>query len=392
MTVPHSPVSPSADTGGLSIALVHDWLTGMRGGEMVLEALCELLPNARLFTLLHERGSVSPRIEACRPRTSFIQHLPLARTRYRQYLPLFPMAVEQFDLDGFDAVVSTSHCAAKAVVPTGRAWHLCYCHTPMRYAWDQFDAYFGAARVGRVRSRMYAMAMRRLARWDAATAGRVDHYVANSNHVATRIRRYYRREAEVVYPPVDTDFFVPDGSSPGSYFMVVSALVPYKRVDVAVAACEQAGVPLLIVGDGPDAARLRSHAGPTVTFKSHCARDELRDLYRGARGFLLPGEEDFGIAPVEAQACGRPVIALARGGARETVEEGVTGQLVQDESPEAFADAIRHLDDGAFDPRRLHAAASRFSRARFQTEMRTAIEALARNGRPSVRDTLDQSH
>ena len=378
----HSPAPRPADTGGRNVALVHDWLTGMRGGEMVLEALCELLPDARLFTLLHERGSVSPRIEACRPRTSFIQHLPLARTRYRQYLPLFPIAVEQFDLDGFDTVVSTSHCAAKAVVPTGRAWHLCYCHTPMRYAWDQFDAYFGAARVGRVRSRMYAMAMRRLARWDAATAGRVNHYVANSNHVATRIRRYYRREAEVVYPPVDTDFFVPDGSSPGSYFMVVSALVPYKRVDVAVVACEQAGVPLVIVGDGPEAARLRSQAGPTVTFKHHCTRDELRDLYRGARGFLLPGEEDFGIAPVEAQACGRPVIALARGGARETVEDGVTGQLVPDEGPEAFADAIRHLDDGAFDPRRLHVAASRFSRDRFHAAMRTAIETLTRDGRP----------
>ncbi len=378
----HSPAPPSADTGGLKIALVHDWLTGMRGGEVVLEALCELLPSARLFTLLHERGSVSNRIEACRPRTSFIQHLPFARTRYRQYLPLFPVAVEQFDLDDFDAVVSTSHCAAKAVVPTGRAWHLCYCHTPMRYAWDQFDAYFGPARVGRVRSRIYSLAMRRLARWDADTAGRVDRYVANSDHVARRIRRYYRREAEVVYPPVDTDFFVPDGSPPGRYFMVVSALVPYKRVDVAIAACEQAGVPLRILGNGPDAARLRAQAGPTVTFMNHCEREELRDLYRGSRGFLLPGEEDFGIAPVEAQACGRPVIALARGGARETVVDGVTGRLVQGESPEAFAESIRRLDDGAFDPRRLHAAASRFSRGRFQAEMRTAIEALARDGRP----------
>lgn len=377
----------SADTsparlGARRVALVHDWLTGMRGGEKALEALSELLPGARLFTLLHDAGSVSADIEALRPRTSFIQRLPLARTGYRYYLPLFPTAVEQFDLDEYDLVVSTSHCAAKAVVPVGRARHLCYCFTPMRYAWDQFDSYFGHARVGRVRSRLYALAMRRLARWDADTSGRVDRYVAISQHVARRIARYYNRVADVVYPPVDTEFFTLDGSSPGRYLVMTSALVPYKRIDLAIAACEEAGVPLRIVGTGPDAARLRAQAGPTVTFVERCSPDELRDLYRGARGFLLPGEEDFGIAPVEAQACGRPVIALARGGACETVEDGVTGVLVQDGSQAAFADAIRHLDDDAFDPTALHEAASRFSRSRFQTEMRTAIETLAENVRP----------
>ena len=193
-----------ARLGTRRVALIHDWLTGMRRGERALEALVELLPGARLFTLLHRPGSVSADLEALRPRTSCIQRLPLARTVYRYYLPLFPVAVEQLDLDGYDVVVSTSHCAAKAVVPVGRARHLCYCFTPMRYAWDQFDAYFGRARVGRVRSQVYGMAMRRLARWDVRRAHR---YVAISQHVAGRIDRYYNRTADVVYPPVDTEFF-----------------------------------------------------------------------------------------------------------------------------------------------------------------------------------------
>ena len=353
---------------------MHDWLTGMRGGEITLEAILELVPGARLFTLLHTPGSVTARIESHRPRTSLVQHLPFAATHYRQYLPLFPGAVEMFDLDGYDLVISTSHCAAKAAVPTGRAHHLCYCFTPMRYAWDQFDAYFGQARVGATRSRLYSLAMRRMARWDAATAGRVDRYIAISRHVANRIRRYYNRRATVIAPPVDTGFFSPDGSAPGEYFVVVSALVPYKRVDIAIDACRLADVPLRIVGSGPESARLRARAGSTVQFVGSCTREELRTIYREARGFLLTGEEDFGIAPVEAQSCGRPVIALARGGACDTVEHGVTGLLVDEPAAETFAAAIRSLDDGAFDARRLHDAASRFSRPVFQDRMRAAIE------------------
>ena len=366
-----------ADVGGRRVAVVHDWLTGMRGGEVALEAILELLPGARLLTLVHVPGSVTPCIEAHLPRPSFVQHLPLARTRYRQYLPLFPAAVEQFDLDDVDLVISTSHCAAKAVVPTGRTRHLCYCFTPMRYAWDQFDAYFGPARVGAFRSRLYGLALRRLARWDAATADRVDRYVAISHHVARRISRYYNRTADVIEPPVDTSFYTPDGSAPGEYFIVVSALVPYKRVDLAIDACRLAHVRLRVVGAGPEAGRLRRLAGPNVEFMEHCPRNELRDLYRGARAFLLTGEEDFGIAPVEAQACGRPVIALARGGACETVTHGATGLLVAESTGDAFAAAIRSLDDRRFEPEQLRSAASRFARPGFQERMRASIEDLA---------------
>ena len=356
---------------------MHDWLTGMRGGEVTLEAILELVPDARLLTLVHVPGSVAPCIEARRPRPSFLQHLPLARTRYRQYLPLFPTAVEHFDLDDVDIVISTSHCAAKAVVPTGRARHLCYCFTPMRYAWDQFDAYFGPARVGALKSRLYGLALRRLARWDAATADRVDRYVAISHYVADRIRRYYNRAADVIEPPVDTTFYSPDGSAPGDYFIIVSALVPYKRVDLAIEACRLADAPLRVVGSGPEAGRLRRLAGAKVEFIRHCPPDELRALYRGARAFLLTGEEDFGIAPVEAQACGRPVIALARGGACETVTDGATGLLVAESTGEAFAAAIRSLDDRTFDPERLRSSASRFARSTFQDRLRASIEELA---------------
>ena len=238
------------------VALVHDWLTGMRGGEKVLEVCCELFPDAHLYTLVHVRGSVSGALERFAPRQSFVARLPLAPRHYRYYLPIFPVAIEQFDLEGYDLVISSSHCVAKSVVPSGRARHLCYCFSPMRYAWDQFDAYFGPARVGRLKSRwVYRPMLSRLARWDAATASRVDRFVAISAHVAGRIARYYNRVATVVYPPVNTVFYHPADITPASHFLIVSALVPYKRIELAVEACERLGVGLRIVGDGPDRGR-----------------------------------------------------------------------------------------------------------------------------------------
>jgi glycosyltransferase involved in cell wall biosynthesis len=361
---------------GVRVALVHDWLTGMRGGERVLEALVELFPDAPILTLVHDRGRVSPRLEARRPRVSFLQWLPLARRFYRQYLPLFPVAIEQFDLDEVDLVVSSSHCAAKAVVAPGRARHLCYCYSPMRYAWDQFDAYFGPARVGRVPSWLLRRVMARLARWDRDTAARVDRFVAISRHVAGRIRRYYNREAAVVYPPVDTEFFCPDDSPPESFVLVVSALVPYKRIDVAIAACQAARTRLVIVGDGPERARLARLAGPETTFLGRRPADEVRALYRRAAALLHPAEEDFGLAPVEAQACGRPVVALARGGAAESVEDGVTGVLAEAPTPDAFAEALDRVRRVRFDPAVIRERALRFSRPRFFEAIGRAVDEL----------------
>jgi glycosyltransferase involved in cell wall biosynthesis len=322
----------------MRVALVHDWLTGMRGGERVLELLCGLFPDADIHALFHHRGSVSATIERHRVRTSFLQHLPLAKTHYRSYLPLYPFAIERFDLDAYDFVVSSSHCAAKAVVPSGRARHLCYCHSPMRYAWDQFEAYFGPARVGRIASRwFYRPLLASLARWDASTAGRVHRFVANSQHVAGRIRRYYNRQATIVYPPVDTVFFHPSASPRARHFLIVSAFVPYKRIDIALDACRRIGAPLRIIGDGPDRARLERAAGPDVQFLGRLADDQVRDEYRQALAVILPGEEDFGIVPVEAQACGCPVVALGRGGALETVIDRDTGMLFPELSVESLA-------------------------------------------------------
>jgi glycosyltransferase involved in cell wall biosynthesis len=360
----------------VKVALVHDWLTGMRGGERVLEGLCLLFPQADLFTLVHQRGSVSATIESRRIRTSFVQRLPRATTHYRRYLPLFPAAVEQFNLDAYDLVVSSSHCAAKSVVVPGRAWHICYCHSPMRYAWDQFDEYFGPARVGRTASRwVYRPLLARLARWDAATASRVHRFVANSAYVAGRIRRYYDRESVVVYPPVDTDFFRPSASAPGDHMLVVSALVPYKRVDRAIDACARAGVPLRIVGDGPDRAKLERRAGPQVSFLGRLSDEAVRDEYQAARATILAGEEDFGMVPVEAQACGRPVIALGRGGALETVQDGDTGLLFDEPTPESLAGAIGRLNGHGFSPDRLRAHAETFSRQRHLDHLKAVVDA-----------------
>src|SRR4051812_38424826 len=252
------------------VAIIHDWLTGMRGGEKVLDAICELYPEATIYTLVHVKGSVSPRIESHRIHHSAVQRLPMAARLYRQYLPLFPIAIEAFDLDSYDLVISSSHCAAKSVIRTGSATHICYCHSPMRYAWDQFEAYFGPLQVGKLKSRVLRPILARLARWDAATAGRVDGFLANSQYVAGRIRRYYNRGSTVVYPPVDTTFYrpkasaLPQPSQPS--FLVVSALVPYKRVDIAIEACRRAGATLKIVGRGPEEARLKARGNGAVEF------------------------------------------------------------------------------------------------------------------------------
>jgi glycosyltransferase involved in cell wall biosynthesis len=356
--------------------LVHDWLTGMRGGEKVLESLCRIFPDAPLLTLVHAKGTVSPLIEqARRIRTSFVQRLPAPGRFYRHYLPLFPIAIEGFDLDDADLVISTSHCAAKAVVPTGRATHICYCHSPMRYAWDQFDAYFGAARVGPFANAVLRPILAGLARWDRATAGRVHTFVANSRYVAGRIARYYNRRALVLYPPVATDFFTPGSAPPEPYFLVVSALVPYKRIEVAITAAQALHAPLKIVGTGPDAARLRAMAGPTVEFLGAVDGETLRNVYRSAQALVLPAEEDFGIGPVEAMACGRPTVALGRGGARETVEHGVTGWLVDDDRPASFAAAMEAAARHPLDPALLRARAASFSISHFEAGFRDILTA-----------------
>lgn len=385
------PAQAAPPWTGLKTVIVHDWLTGSRGGEKVLDAICRLVPGAPVLTLVSKPEAITGELAGRTIRNSIVNYLPLAGTRYREYLPLFPAVIEQFDLDDVDLVISTSHCAAKAVVPTGRAKHFCYCHSPMRYAWDQFPAYFGPERVGAVASAVLRPVMAWLARWDAATAPRVTRFAANSRHVAGRIARYYNRQAAVLHPPVDTDFFTPgppfdsrgDQAVPQTAHtrtsgsaLVVSALVPYKRIDVAIGAAAAAGWPLTIVGTGPDESRLRQIAGPTVTFAGNVGAAALRDFYRSASALMLPGEEDFGIAPVEALACGCPVVALARGGATETVEHGVTGVLVGELTAPAFAEALGKVRDLPSSPASRRASAERFAAARFDEGFTTLVSEM----------------
>jgi len=355
------------------LALVHDWLTGMRGGERALEVLCERYPHAEIFTLVHVPGSVSPTIERHKIHTSFIQGLPAVKRYYRQYLPLFPRAVEQFQFDGFGMVLSVSHCCAKSVITPKSTPHLCYCLTPMRYAWDQFDAYFGPERLGRLGSGIMRPVMAHMAKWDRETADRADRYVAISHYVAGRISRYYNREASVVYPPVNTEFYRPDARAPEGFALVVSALVPYKRIALAIDACERARVPLKIAGDGPERATLERYAAGRAEFLGRLSDDEIRTLYQRSSVVLLPGEEDFGIVPLEAQACGRPVVALGRGGALETVRQGDTGFLVNDLSSDAFGDAVAMAVHHKFDAYAIRQHAEQFGRERFGNQMEDLV-------------------
>ena len=364
----------------MKVALIHDWLTGMRGGERALLAFCELFPDADLYTLVRVPGATDPIIERRLVRTSRVQYLPFAGRLYRHYLPLFPIAIELFDLDGYDLVLSTSHCAAKSVVVPGRTRHLCYCLTPMRYAWDQFDAYFGVDRVGAATRRIIKPIMAVMARWDQATEGRVHRYLAISQYVARRIGLYYNRQSTIVYPPVETTFYTPvdspDVSSPharSNGFLVVSALVPYKRVELAIDAARRARVPLTVVGDGPERERLEQFADADVQFLGWRTNDEIRDLYRATTATILPGEEDFGIVPLEAQACGRPVVALGQGGARETVVDGQTGVLVGP-GVEALAEGLQQAASREWDAGAIRQHAERFSRERFVKEICEVID------------------
>lgn len=368
---------------GLKVALVHDWLTGMRGGEKVLESFCRFFPRAELYTLLHLPGSVSPLIEDRPIHTSFVQHLPLKATRYRYYLPLFPQAAESLKIAPCDLVLSTSHCVAKGVHPPQGALHVSYLHTPMRYVWEMYEQYFGKGRGGLAR---WVMPFVRpyLQHWDLASSDRVDHFLANSAHVAARIQRYYVREAKVIHPPVEVGRFSP-APRPDDYYLVLSALVPYKRVDLAVAACSQSGRRLKVVGKGSELERLKRRAGETVEFLGWRDDQAVAGLYARARALIFPGEEDFGITPVESMAAGRPVAAFAKGGALETVvglddPQGrpATGVFFAEQTPESLLAALDELEtrQGEFDPAALAQHAAAFSEERFRGQIQDYLTEL----------------
>jgi glycosyltransferase involved in cell wall biosynthesis len=364
----------------MKVALVHDWLITYRGGEKVLEALCELFPRADLFTLLHASGELPQSLEERRITSTFLQRIPGIHRRYRHFLPAFPAAIRSLDLRGYDLIVSSSHCVAKGVRKPVGARHLSYVHAPMRYMWDRFDDYFGPGRAS-LPVRAAALALRApLQRWDRQTASGVDAFVANSHHIAEKIGRFYGRSATVVHPFVELERFshlAPTGGGKGGHFLWVGALAPYKRVDIALEAFRELKHPLWIVGVGQEADRLRRNVPPNVRVLGRVSDLELVSLYRNARALVFTADEDFGITPLEAQAAGRPVIALGRGGALETVTSS-TGIFFPEQTASALVAAVKRFDawEASFSAEAARAQAARFTRARFLEGIARAVDGL----------------
>jgi glycosyltransferase involved in cell wall biosynthesis len=360
----------------MRVAIVHYWLVGMRGGEKVVEVLCEMFPQADIFTHAYRPERIADRINQHPVRTTFIARLPFARRLYRVYLPLMPLALEQLDLREYDLVISSESGPAKGVITRPETLHLCYCHTPMRYVWSM---YFDYARNANWAARIaISWLIHRLRLWDAQSASRVDFFVANSSNVSRQINKYYRRPSLVIHPPVDVDTFAPSNKIE-SYYLCVGQLVRYKRFDLAIEACNSLAAPLVIIGEGEEYRKLRRLAGRTITFLGRLDAAALRHFYARCRALLFPGEEDFGIVPIEAMASGRPVIAFRRGGAVETVIPRVTGILFDEQTQAALADAIREFEGMAssFEASRLVEQARRFSKENFKRQIFAAIREAA---------------
>lgn len=364
----------------MRIAIVHYWFVSRRGGERVVEALCELFPQADLFALVADLKTLSPELQKHELTTSFLQKLPGSRKWHRHLLPLYPLAVEQFDLRGYDLVISSESGPAKGVLTAPDTCHICYCHAPMRYVWNFYQEYKNGSGLGPLRRLAFGLTAHYIRLWDQASAARVDYFAANSRNVAARIKKYYRREAEVIHPPVDVEG-APFSGNIEDYYLVVGQLVNYKRVDLAIEACNKLGRALRVVGVGEEYKRLRRMAGKTVSFLGALSDEEIRKQYAQCRALLFPGEEDFGMVPVEAQASGRPVIAFGKGGARETIigahqdELAIPGQstgvFFANPNVNSLVDAIRDFEavEHRFSPSFIREHAEQFDTKHFLRRM-----------------------
>lgn len=372
----------------MNVAIVHDFFCNLGGSDQVAAALHRMYPDAPVYTLLvSDRNRDAALLQGMALRPSFIHRLPVARRWHELYLPLFPLAVESFDMSGYDLILSSSHMCAKGVIPPPEALHICYCHTPARYMWDLSPFYL--KQVPRLMRAYSALVMHRLRLWDVTTASRVDHFIANSRFVAQRIERYYRRPSVVIYPPVDTGFFSPADDT-GDYYLIVSRLAPYKRVDLAIQAFNQNGLPLRIVGDGPARRRLQARAAPNIRFLGTLTREQVREAMRGCRALIYPGKEDFGITPVEVQATGRPVVAYGRGGATDSVIDGITGVLFEEQTAESICQAVSRASALAFEPDTIRRHAMSFDQEVFYQKVTAFIEAhwaKHRSAQPRVGDS-----
>lgn len=355
------------------VAILHDWLNGLRGGERVLEAICELYPKAEIFTLFYEPEKVGPIISKHKIHASFLNAFPGRSRYYRYLLPLFPLAIERFDLTSFDLIISSSHCVAKGGLVPPNALHICYCYTPMRYAWDRYGDYF----AGSWKEAAIYPFIHYLRTWDVVSSARVDQFIADSHWAGKRIHKYYRRNYEVIHPFVDVKLFHPPNSGARQdYYLVVSAFAPYKRIDLAIRACNEMDRPLHIIGKGQEEESLKRLAGPKTRFLGRIPDEALKEAYGHARALLFPGEEDFGITPLEAMACGTPVIAYGRGGVSDTVVPGETGIFFGEQTVESFCAAIREFEKTEFDANQCRARAEQFTREEFQRQFRDALDRL----------------
>lgn len=365
----------------MKVALVHDYLNQMGGAERVVMAFHEIFPDAPIYTSIYDPQRVDPAFQKMDIRTSFMQKLPLVTKHHQPYLPFYPFAMESLDLRGYDLVLSSSSAFGKGVITRPETMHICYCHTPMRWCWN-YDEYVEREHLGKAARRVLPFLITGLRVWDQTSAMRVDSFIANSPVVADRIQKYYRREAVVIPPPVEAARFPfnPE-TQPEDYFLILSRLIPYKRIDLAIEACNKLRLPLIIIGGGRDLERLKQMAGPTIRFMGRLSDKEVLHYYARCRAFLFPGEEDFGITPLEAQASGRPVIAYRAGGALASIVNGVTGEFFDEQTVDSLAERLATFDERKYDPSVIRNHALEFDTPRFHRRILQFIEAKMSEGK-----------
>lgn len=355
----------------MKVAIIHDWLNQYGGAEQVLSALHEIYPEAPIYTSIYWPEAMPREWQGWDIRPSWLNRLPFVNQHHQPFLPLYPLAFESFDLSGYELIISNKSAFCHGVKTSPETLHLCYCLTPARFLWN-YKEYAGRERIPWLMRAFLPLFIDRLRLWDRAAADRVDHFVAISQEVQARIKRFYQRDSTLIYPPVDAERF--RLANPEDYFLVVSRLIPYKRIDIAIQAFNDLGLPLLIIGEGRDEKRLKAMAGPNINFLGRLADGQLTHYLSRCRALIFPGQEDLGLVPLEAMACGRPVIAYAGGGALETVVEGETGLLFSQQSAEDLARTVKDFDDRHFDPPAIRAHAARYDRTRFKAQLQGFIE------------------
>jgi glycosyltransferase involved in cell wall biosynthesis len=365
----------------MKVAIVHDYLNQMGGAERVVMAFHDIFPDAPIYTSIYDPDRVDPAFQKMDIRTSFMQKLPLVTKHHQPYLPLYPFAMESLDLRGYDLVLSSSSAFGKGVITRPETLHICYCHTPMRWCWN-YEEYVEREQLGKMARSVLPFFITGLRVWDQTSAMRVDHFIANSPVIAERIQKYYRREAVVIPPPVEANRFPSDPATEvEDYFLILGRFIPYKRFDLAIEACNRLRLPLVVIGKGRDEERLKRMAGPTIRFLGRLSDEEVIHYYRHCRAFLFPGDEDFGITPLEAQAAGRPVIAYGSGGALASIVDGVTGVFFQEQTVESLVEALTTFNEQNFDPYIIRNHALEFDTPRFQRRIMQFIEAKLNTGK-----------